>query len=86
MVKIEDENIGPKGILWESLRGNNFFDLKYFENSQCSIGCYLSKRNEKDWTSFLSVLALTLLELQVYFLKQVYGGKPRPASEFVQLT
>ena len=28
MVKIEDENIGPKGILWESLRGNNFFDLK----------------------------------------------------------
>ena len=37
MVKIKDENVGPKGILWESLRGNNFFDLKYFENSQCSV-------------------------------------------------
>lgn len=48
MVKIKDENIGPKGTLWESPRGNNFFDLSALRIPQYSIGCYLSNRNGKD--------------------------------------
>lgn len=59
-------------------RGNNFFDLKYFENSQCSIGCYLSNRNERivKGTGFLSVLTDSIRDT-VYFLKQVYVVKAK---------